>query len=86
MQSFVIVYNTSSVVQRLAVERVIKSFSVYAHILGEYWFVKGNITANQIYNKINPLVGPNGRVIVVAVTRNAAWNNITNSNYLYNNL
>lgn len=86
MQSYVIVYRAGTAIQRLAVEKKIKTFSYWAHILGEYWFVKTDYSANQIYNMINPLVGLNGRIIVVAVKRNAAWNDLANSEFLNRNI
>ena len=86
MQSYAIIYRAGNALQRVLVEKVIKSFPCWAHILDEQWFVKTNHTANQIYDMINPLVGLNGRVIVVALRRNAAWRNLNQSDYIFNNL
>ena len=86
MQSYAIVYKAGNAIQRALVEKVIKSFPIWAHICGEYWFIKTDLNANQIYNKINPLVGLSGRIAVVALRRNAAWNNLSTSDYIFNNL
>jgi hypothetical protein len=86
MQSYIVIYRAGTSVQRLVVDNKIKSFPCWAHITGEYWYVKTGHTANQIYQILNPLVGLKGRVVVVALKRNAAWNNIYNGDYLYNNL
>lgn len=82
MKSFIIIYRAGTALQRTLVEKKIKSFSSWAKILGEYWFVKTDCSANDIYNMINPIVGLNGRVVVVAVKRNAGWNNIINGQFI----
>lgn len=86
MQSYAIIYRAGNALARVLVEKAIKSFPCWAYISGEQWFVKTTHTADQIYNIINPLVGLKGRVMVVALRRNAAWNNLSHSDYLYNNL
>ena len=82
MKSFIIVYRAGTALQRALVEKKIKSFSSWAKIFGEYWFVKTNYSANDIYNMINPIVGLNGRVVVVGVKRNAGWYNVTNGEFI----
>lgn len=86
MKSYIVVYRAGNSLQRLAVEKTIKSFPRWARVLEDYWFVKSDKSANEIYNMINPLVGFNGRVIVVAVKRNAAFNNLSTSDFLYEHI
>lgn len=82
MQSFVVIYRAGNALARVAVEKKIKSLECWAHILGEYWFVKTNRSANDIYNMINPIVGLGGTVVVVAIKRNFGFNDLRNSDFL----
>ena len=94
MRSYAIIYRTGaalsykagSSIQDALVEKKIKTFSYWANILDHYWFVKTDYTANQIYEILNPLVGLNGRLIVVGLKRNASWNYISTSDFLYKHL
>ena len=86
MKSYVVIYRAGNAIQRSLVEKKIKSFSYWARIFSEYWFVKTDYSANQIYEMINPLVGFNGRVVIVAVTRNAGWNYLPQGDFIYKHL
>ena len=86
MKSYIIIYKAGSSIQKLLVEKKIKSMSKWAHILGDYWFVKTTYSANEIYNMINPLVGLSGRVVVVGVKRNAGWNRISTADFIKEHL
>ena len=86
MQSYIVIYRAGNSLQRLAVEKTIKSFPYWAHVFETYWFVKSEKSANEIYNMINPLVGFGGRVVVMAIKRNAAMNNVSTGEFLCKNL
>ena len=86
MKSYIIAYRTSNSFLKSAVERKIKSFSKWALIVGDYWFVKTTYSAKEIFNMIDPLVGLSGRVVVLGVKRNGAWHKIGTSDFLYENL
>ena len=82
MRSYVIIYRTKTQFQKSSVEKVIKSFSYWARITQDYWFVKTDYSANDIYNKINPLIGLNGRIVVVGIQRSGAMNYINNDEFI----
>lgn len=86
MKSYIIAYRTSNKLLKPMVERKIKSFSKWALIVGDYWFVKTTYSAKEIFNMIDPLVGLSGRVVVLGVKRNGAWDKIGTSDFLYENL
>lgn len=86
MKSYVIIYRTKTQFKKTSVEKTIKSFPYWARITEDYWFVKTDKSANDIYNMINPIVGLNGRIIVVGVKRNAAMNYISTDDFLAKNL
>lgn len=82
MKSYVIIYRTKTQFQKSSVEKVIKSFSYWARITQDYWFVKTDKSASEIYNMINPIIGLNGRIVIVGIKKSGGMNYIKNDEFI----
>lgn len=86
MQSYIVTFRAEGSIKNALVEKVIKSSPCWCHLMGPHWLIKTDLSATQIRDKISPLVGLNGRVVVAAVKRNAALRNLSQGDFVQRNL
>lgn len=86
MKSYIVTFRADGSIKKALAEKVIKSSPYWCHLLGAHWFIKTDLSAVQIRDKISPLIGLSGRVVVTAVKRNAALNYISNEDFIKSHL